>query len=99
MRKNITIAILGFSILVTTGCANGPIRRFFRGGACNACQPAVGNTVWDDESPCADGNCSGSAGEIAPGESGIIYGQGFDPFSGSQIVNPPNNTGVLPGPK
>lgn len=105
MRKSITIAILGISTLAATGCANGPIRKFFHGAACNSCQPAMGNTVWgQDESPCADGQCPspvlpGPAGEIAPGESGIIYGQGYDPFSGSQIVTPPDNTGVLPRPR
>ncbi|HMO15799.1 MAG TPA: hypothetical protein PKD64_04860 [Pirellulaceae bacterium] len=33
--------ILGAIILTQVGCADGPIRRFFRGGSCNSCQPPI----------------------------------------------------------
>ena len=103
--------MVGLSIMVTAGCANGPVRRFFtRGAACNSCQPALGQSLWggndDDDSPCSNGVChgssqSGSATESAvPNGSGVIYGQpNFDPFSGGQIVSPPTNSGTLPGPR
>ena len=106
MNKSIIIAMLGLSIVVTAGCANGPVRRFFsRGAACNACQPALGQSLWggeDDDSPCSNGHCPApdqGADTVIPNTSGGIYGQpNFDPFSGGQIVNPPANIGTLPGP-
>lgn len=109
MHKYITIAILGLTITATAGCANGPIRRFFHGAACNSCQPAMGQSLWNNsggDNACGNGRCSsdGQPGSfddsIAPETSGTMYGQpGFDPFSGGQIVTPPANTGVLPGPR
>jgi hypothetical protein len=105
MHKTLTIAILGLTIVATSGCANGPIRRFFHGAACNSCQPALGQSLWDnDTSPCDQGQCpngiDNEAFEMAPAGTGVIYGQPtVDPFSGGTIVNPPSNTGVLPGPR
>ena len=106
MNKSLIIAMLGLSIVVTGGCANGPVRRFFsRGAACNTCQPALGQSLWgaDDDSPCSDGNCPAhdqDGATVVPDNSGGIYGQpNFDPFSGGQIVNPPANSGTLPGPR
>ncbi len=64
MNKKITIAILGISLLMTAGCADGPIRRFFRGGACNSCTPWLGNGIFgskyrnrDDDVSCPGTGC------------------------------------------
>ncbi len=31
--------VLGSLVMTTVGCSDGPIRKLFRGGACNTCQP------------------------------------------------------------
>lgn len=96
MHKNIMIAVLGLSVLATTGCANGPVRRFFRGGACNACQPAVGQTLWgqdsDDNSSCPNGVCGQNqetlGGNVLPGPAQSQ--PGTDPNSSGVIYGQPN---------
>lgn len=106
MFKNIIIAMIGISIVASAGCANGPVRRFFsRGAACNACRPALGQSLWGQnaDSPCSNGICpDGDAIEdgVAPDDAGVLYGQpNFDPFPDGQIVNPAGNSGALPGPR
>jgi hypothetical protein len=95
MHRIITIAILGFTLLTITGCGHGPLRRFFRGGACNACQPAVGQTLWgqDTEQPssCPNGMC----GKTQPAEtlSGAAIGSGTP----GTIEGTPANSGVIYG--
>ncbi len=93
MYKNIMIAIVGISVLASAGCASGPLRRFFRGGACNACQPAMGQTLWgqessDDSESCPNGVCGQSpeslGGTVLPG-----------PAQSQPAV--PNNSGVIYG--
>jgi hypothetical protein len=37
--KKLTCIAAALLLLSTVGCANGPIRNFFRGAACNTCQP------------------------------------------------------------
>ena len=44
-KKLIYLAACAALIVFTSGCANGPIRNFFRGGPCNACQPPVGQPL------------------------------------------------------
>lgn len=41
MKNLICLAAAGFLLVSTLGCANGPIRNWFRGSACNTCQPAA----------------------------------------------------------
>jgi hypothetical protein len=114
MYRNIMIAILGITVVASAGCANGPLRRFFRGSACNACQPAIGHSLWkSNDGGCPNGMC-GDAGDavegVAPGPAanqvidpnapaGSTLNQStFDPFIGGQIVNPPAGN-LLPGPR
>ncbi len=93
MKKSIMIAILGIIILATAGCANGPLRRFFHGGACNACQPAMGQTLWGQEASEDTGSCPNG-----------VCGQSPETLNGNNAPGPaqtqpvgPNNPGVIYG--
>ena len=115
MRSKIWVAILGISLVVLPGCANGPCRQFFRGGACNSCFPWLGRGQKDQcneydgvsypgSSDCP--NCvNGTTIEgTAPEGEFIIPGGtqlGTDPYSGTPVVpgNEGLNSGNLPRPR
>lgn len=109
MRIRLLGLVLAVVAVTVSGCASGPIRGFFRGGACNACAPARpgwfqwrGNSATMCESPGCQGHGqvieSGVSGDYSGGTSG---GYGIDPFgSSAPVYGPisPPNSGRLPGP-
>ena len=60
MKKFLTVLMV-LSVLSMTGCANGPIRNFFRGAACYWCGTGPKTqTVNYQPSPCTSCNTGGS---------------------------------------
>ena len=57
--KRVFAVLMILSVLTMTGCANGPIRNFFRGAACHWCGTAA-------VAPCDTCN-TGSHTSFAPG--------------------------------
>ncbi len=111
--KNVILCIaIGAVLSATIGCANGPIRNFFRGSSCNTCQPPAQPNMGFDNS-CANGTCSTSSymndsyiqndpymnGSKAGGATinpPVFDGYEF-PNTGGTIVSP-DSSGLLPGP-
>ena len=84
------LAFVALMISIMAGCANGPIRRMFRGADCNVCNP-----------PAANCGCPAN-GFGAPAQFGQPSGQipvtpyGSDPYGGTFV--PPAGSNELPGP-
>jgi len=81
-KKIIYVAACAALLIFTSGCANGPIRNFFRGGPCNTCQPPVGQPM----------SCGTN---VAPGCASGVCGTGVasplsQPVLSSPFVNSPN---------
>ena len=59
MKRIVISTALAAVLLATSGCANGPIRQWFRGSACNSCNPPVANPFWraNKATTCPDGTC------------------------------------------
>lgn len=97
MKRILALVLVVAMVMSTTGCANGPIGRFFRGGACSTCTPPSnrlfnwrGNTASD----CASGNCP-SAGMNDPYQMApAVIGSGIQ----NQPGTVPGNLGTYPYP-
>ncbi|HMP80593.1 MAG TPA: hypothetical protein PKD54_14155 [Pirellulaceae bacterium] len=108
MRVKLLSMLLALILIGSSGCASGPIGRFFRGGACNTCMPARpglfnwrGNSATLCESPACQGQGHMMDGSIGDYSGGASSGYGIDPFGSSAPVYAPitpPNTGRLPGP-
>ena len=56
MKNAILIAAIGAMLLATSGC--GACRNWFRGSACNSCQPPMAQPCgMNTAGSCMDGNC------------------------------------------
>lgn len=111
MRTKLWVAILGISLVVLPGCANGPCRQFSRGGACNSCFPWLGRgqkdkcaDEYDGVSYPGDADCPNCVNGTmidgqAPAGEFIIPGTNSqlntDPYSGTPMV--PGNDGLNSG--
>lgn len=84
MKLRLVILLAFLIIFSSSGCANGPFRRFFRGGACNTCNPPFG--LFNRRQHTVD-NC----------ESGVCGG--VTPVDGAMIGGPTFGTGTLPPPQ
>ncbi len=64
--------VLGLTILTIapTGCSRGPIRQFFRGSSCNACQPPMGR-FWGANSNTMT-NCEGDNCDVNGAAQGAV---------------------------
>ena len=78
--RNLILASAAIAILVSTvGCANGPIRKWFRGAPCNTCNPHF-NQPQDNmiggcnTGACSTGTCGTGVCSPAPTGSGILGG-------------------------
>ena len=77
--KNYLITLIGAALLVSTiGCANGPIRNWFRGAPCNACNPQIQQPL--NLAPPCDGCAENTVG------SGLL-GKMFKGNSSQPIVS------------
>jgi hypothetical protein len=110
MKKVLLLLALSVTLVHVVGCANGPIRRLFRGGSCNTCNPMSafsGPTVDTGVNGCTSCQHPGAFGPADPyySDTGMgaatlnppaadIYGGNVP---GGMIV-PPGATGTLPGP-
>lgn len=45
IKKVICLVTCATMLALFSGCANGPIRNWFQGAACNTCQPPVGQPI------------------------------------------------------
>ncbi len=64
MKKLICLAICATSLLMFNGCANGPMRNWFKGSACNTCAPPMGQPPMNVLSGCDTGNCANGNGNF-----------------------------------
>jgi|GEM_PF-4090351 len=91
--KNVTfLLVLAAVMVVSNGCANGPLRNFFRGAPCNTCNPPLGKVFgqgWGGStvSNCASGVCDAPAQAItsnqAPANSADSYSAAKYPYPGT----------------
>ena len=80
MKNAILIAAVGAMLLATSGCNS--CRHWFRGSACNSCQPPMAQPCgMNTAGPCTDGNCGSG-----------IYGQNPASIPVSGFATP--NTGI-----
>lgn len=84
MKKLIYLAT-ALMLFSTVGCANGPIRNWFRGAACNTCQPPFHPTTGTG----ALGTCTTGCGTNSAIPNPIIQpGAGQASISGPIIETP-----------
>jgi hypothetical protein len=90
MRKLLTTLALVAICCSATGCANGPIRKFFRGAPCSTCNPPFGlfNRGSQTVGNCNDGVCGAG---VAPLDGSMMGGAEF----GSGLVPPGGTPGTL----
>lgn len=101
MNKLICLIAIATTLMLTVGCASGPLRDWFQGAPCNNCQPALQPSVGSHAiGTCTDGCATPSAlpgqftqatgtginGPIAPLESS--YYSGNDPTTQSYPTQP-----------
>lgn len=93
MRKLMLFAALVGLLLPMAGCANGPVRSWFRGAACNSCQPRLVRPFWraNRAGMCDDGSCSTEVFDSAPASIPADQIDGAVPY-----YEGGSNTGVLP---
>lgn len=86
MKRSLLIGCVLLTLLAS-GCCRGGFRGLLRGGACNACQPAIPGMGGDENmlSTCEDGNCvhDHGGGGLAP------IGTGTDNYYGSGSLTAP----------
>ncbi len=85
--KRLMMILVGLVLIpALSGCANGPIRTWLRGGECDTCNPPTAHPTFPN--PCAGGTCA-PAGPMNAGAPG----NQIDPYA---IVPPANQ--LNPGP-
>jgi hypothetical protein len=91
MKKTVLCMLAAVVLLSTTGCANGPVRRFLCGRLCNTCQPPVEPTFgfghadsdWaDDQGHCV--NCVDGGVTSVEGDP-YVHGSYYN----GATINPP----------
>ncbi len=99
MKKTVLYLLLAALLFATTGCANGPVRRFLCGKLCTTCQPASepsfgfgsDDSAWSSGDGhcvnCVDGNYGGSAPTYLGEGDSDPYVQGS--YYGGASINPP----------
>jgi hypothetical protein len=103
--NKIVVSIIGLAVLIgCSGCANGPLRNWFRGAPCSVCNPPIsqpidGNLIGGcTNGACAEGSCgTGVCGGQAQ-HNGFL-GKLFRPHQDSAVAAPPvlpaNNYGSI----
>lgn len=92
MKRFFSILTVMAILASTSGCANGPIRNFFSGAACNSCNPPFGRLF--QRSPNTVGTCaSGTCGGVAPIDGSLTGGETF----GSGYYNGSGTMAPIPG--
>ena len=82
--KKFLVLLCGMALLASTvGCANGPIRQWFRGAPCNTCHPQIQRPL--NVAP----NCNSQCAENAVGTG--ILGRLFR-GNNQQVANCPTGT-------
>ena len=82
--KRLVIVIVGIVMIpCLSGCADGPIRRWIRGGDCDTCNPPAAQPAFFSNS-CGPNGCNAPAGTTPP--TGTVN----DPYG---IVPPGQNPG------
>lgn len=100
MKRILAVVLMLLMVMSTTGCANGPLGRFFRGGACSTCTPPANRLFnWRGNSAhaCESGACNTGVVSDPYQMSPAAIGTGIQPGqSGYQLNNPGGYT--YPGP-
>ena len=64
MKQLVLLVAVAAMLAMTSGCANGPMRQWFKGGACNSCQPPCGQPYGcgtNTATGCESGTCGAPA--------------------------------------
>lgn len=95
MKNTIILVAIAAMFLATAGCANGPLRRFFRGSACNSCQPPMSAPFSSNTATgCANGACGTGVYDQAP--ASIPASNLGAPSAPMQYYNDPSMGGMPP---
>jgi hypothetical protein len=88
MKRTILCVMLAAFLLAASGCANGPIRSFFRNKDCNSC-PAVDPTFgFHGESDCPECDYGAVGAPVyTGGDMGDPYAHGS--YYGGASISPP----------
>lgn len=106
MKKATCWVALAALMMLNTGCANGPLARFLRGGECDSCSamPAPADTYPHAYTMETSGTCgpNGCNGYSAPAGGEVIGGwMSGGTTTGNVDLNgglPVGGTGISPGP-
>lgn len=109
MKHVVSVLVLGALLVTGNGCANGPLKRFFRGAPCNACNPPLAGGFgqgWGGGSVtnCDNGVCStppATMGAPLPAPATSAAKPPLEPYSypGTSSLQPPEGvltTGLTP---
>lgn len=103
MKNRLCFLILLAVLVTANGCANGPLKRFFRGAPCNTCNPPMGGAFgqgWGGPATnCENGVCSTPPANMPP-QSTIPQAAAkppLGPYSYPEAGNVPPPDGVLSG--
>ncbi len=91
MRKLHAVVLLALILSATSGCANGPIRKFFSGAECSTCRPPFGGLF--QRSNNTVGTCSSGTCGVTPIDGSMMGGESF----GNGYLGDPNAQPPLPG--
>ena len=92
MKNTMILAAVAAMLFATSGCSNGPLKRFFSGGACNSCQPVMGGPCSSNVAgSCSDGSCGTGVFDQNPAS---ISGAQLGTTGGDIYYNDP--TGGIP---
>ncbi len=90
MQRVPLIITLMVTLLLHTGCSNGPLSRMLRGGECNQCSSFPSKT-YPHAYETSGASYGGSHGAIGGGYIG-------SPDVNAPFIGQPGFSGVLPGP-
>ena len=96
MMKNITfLLVLAALMVASNGCANGPLRNFFRGAPCNTCNPPLGKVFgqgWGGGAVtnCENGICNSPAQGVVNNQT---TGNATDNYSAARYPYPGTSSG------
>lgn len=94
--KNVAFLLVLAAVMVASnGCANGPLRNFFRGAPCNTCNPPLGKVFgqgWGGGAVknCESGVCSAPDQAVVNNQSPV---NGADSYSAAKYPYPGTPSG------
>lgn len=103
-NKTVCLIASAAIVLLYSGCANGPLRNWYRGAACNTCQPPVGQPIGcgTNYAPlCNPGTCGSVPANVNPGletapvNEPYLEAPGFIPQTSAPYYSSPSAAPVM----